>query len=390
MPDKERIRIHLFHKLPTPYNDMLFRALHSHPNLDLVVYHLWSSRWNRPWTVKLATGYSNNYLKTRLGVDWNLAKRALVDRQSFFLVGDWAHAASIAVLLARILRQAPVSIWADTPQEWRRRPWLKRVLRRAFLSWLLVRMDVVFGTGQLAMDALVDMGAPRERVVNLPCFVDHQLPLTWSGDSAAREKSRAFRELVGCRDKGVVLLMAGTCIHRKGQDIGIRAFAACRETTNTDMGMIIAGDGPDRQRLEELARSLGVADRIAFLGWLDPEEMEAAYAACDIVLHSARWDPFPLVVLEGMSWGKVVIGSDVCGSVHDRIVHGVNGFVFPAEDIDTLTAIIKESVLQPQRRHEIGLEARRTAEAWPVERGVRTIVQSAQQALNGRRKQAIV
>jgi hypothetical protein len=41
---KERLRIHLFHKLPTPYNDMLFRALHSHEEVDLLVHHLWRSR----------------------------------------------------------------------------------------------------------------------------------------------------------------------------------------------------------------------------------------------------------------------------------------------------------------------------------------------------------
>jgi len=85
--------------------------------------------------------------------------------------------------------------------------------------------------------------------------------------------------------------------------------------------------------------------------------------------------------LEGMSWGKVVIGSDVCGSVQDRIVHGVNGFVFPSEDIDALAATMKEIVLQSERMREIGLEARRTAEKWPVERGVETIVQMAQQVL---------
>jgi hypothetical protein len=112
----------------------------------------------------LATGYPNHYLKTRLGVDWSLLRRAFVERQSFFLVGDWGHVASVAVLLARILRRAPVSIWVDTPQEQLPRPWLKKVLRHAFLSWLLPRTDDVFGMGQPAMDVLVGMGVPQGQV----------------------------------------------------------------------------------------------------------------------------------------------------------------------------------------------------------------------------------
>jgi glycosyltransferase involved in cell wall biosynthesis len=375
------IKIHLFHKLPTPYNDMLFRALHLHPEVDLLVHHLWRNRWNRPWTVELATGYPNHYLKTWLGVDWSLLWKALTERESFFLVGDWAHAASIVILATRILMKAPVSIWADTPQEQLPRPWLKRNLRRAFLDQLLPKMDVVFGTGQPALKALANMGISQNRLVNLPCFVDLQFPNKLFEDNAILEERQDLRQRVGCSEKNILLLMAGTCSYKKGYDIGIRAFANCWHDFK-NIRMIIAGEGPKRQELENLAVSLGVAEQITFLGWLNPHEMNVAYAACDIVLHTARWDPFPLVILEGMSWGKVVIGSDVCGSVQDRIIHGRNGFVFPSEDVEALITLIKDVVSSPEQMHSIGLEARRTAEQWPVERGVETIVQTARKVLS--------
>lgn len=382
MPSQEKIRIHLFHKLPTPYNDLLFRALHSHAGIELLVHHLWRSRWNRPWTVELATGYPNHYLKTRLGIDWGLVKTGLFERESFFVVGDWAHVPSIALLLVRIFRRASVSIWSDTPQEQIHRPWLKKVLRRAFLCWLLPRMDVVFGTGEPARRSFMAMGVPEGKIVNLPCFVDLQTPLVWHRDIKSQKKSRSFRELVGCSDEGVVFLMSGACVSWKGQDIGIRAFAACRCKLETKMGMIIAGEGPDRRNLEDLARALGVSDQVAFLGWLNPDEMNVAYSACDVVVLSSRRDAYPLVVLESMSWGKIVIASDVCGSAQDRIIQGVNGYIFPSEKIDALSSIMGEAVSNPERMQRIGLEARRTAEQWPVERGVETIVQTAQKVMN--------
>lgn len=377
------ICIHLYHKLPTPYNDYLFRELGKQKDIDLQVYHLWSHRVNRPWKLKLANGYNNHYLNTKyLGIDWKLLKVAFNDRDSFFMVGDWAHASSISILLLRIFLKAPVSIWADTPQENLPRPWYKRIPRKAFLSWLLPKMDFVFGTGEPGTRTLKSMGTPLDRVVNLPCYVDLSIPTLFSEEERCIELSAEFREKVRCKNNGVVFLMSGMCTYKKGHDIGIKAFALSIKTIPTRMGLLIAGTGPERAKLEKLVDEYGISDRVSFLNWLEPDDMNAAYLACDVFLHCARWDPFPLVILEAMSWGKAVVGSNACGSVQDRIKYGENGFSFQSGNVDELSALIEKLTNDSRLRYELGKAARKTAEGWPVEKGVATIVNAARKALS--------
>ena len=126
-------------------------------------------------------------MKPIWGIDWRLLKTAWCDVDSFFIVGDWAHLPTVAVILARYLRRAPVALWVDTPVEDVKRPVLKQWLRRRFLKWLLPKPDIIFGTGRKAKRVLLEMGARAEQFVDLPFLVDLDRPsFSWkrSRDSA--------------------------------------------------------------------------------------------------------------------------------------------------------------------------------------------------------------
>lgn len=367
------INLHILHKLPTPYNDTFFRALHAHEKINLQVYHLWRGSWRRPWKTELGTGYPNIYMQLKMGLDWGLLKRAWADVDSLFLIADWGHLASLAVILTRYVRRAPVAVWADTPQEEIYRPPVKKWLRRRLLRSLLRRMDIVFGTGAVGLRVLATMGAKPERLVNLPCFVDLERPAEARSDGEVGEKALRLRERVGCGRGGTVFSMVGTLVEKKGNDIGLAAFARCRRESETPVGMLIVGDGPDRPMLEKMAADFGLTGSVAFLGWQEPREMESVYLASDAVVHPARYDPFPLVVLETMSWSKAVIGSDACGSIEDRVRHGINGMSFRSEDVDDLAKMMIELSGDPGKLKEMGRRARETAETWHVAKGVEII-----------------
>ena len=181
------LRIHQIHKLPAPYSDFFFQALADHPGLDFHVYYLWRGSWRRPWKSELGLGYMNTFMKPVWGIDWRRLKTAWCDVDSLFIVGDWAHLPTVAVVLARYLRRAPVALWVDTPAEDIKRPVLKQWLRRRFLAWLLPKPDIIFGTGRKARRVLLEMGARAEQFVDLPFLVDLDRPKLAeqrSGDSA--------------------------------------------------------------------------------------------------------------------------------------------------------------------------------------------------------------
>ena len=371
------VRIHQIHKLPTPYSDFFFQALEENPDVDFHVYHLWRGSWRRPWKSELGLGYHNTFMQPIAGIDWPLLKTAWRDVDSLFIVGDWAHRPTVAVLLARYLRRAPVALWVDTPMEDVQRPALKQWLRRRFLKWLLPKPDIIFGTGSKAMRVLLEMGARAEQFVDLPFLVDLDRPQVAAREVEIQRQAQKLRQAVHCGPEGVVFSMIGRLAAIKGNDIGLQAFARCRQHAPRPVGLLIAGEGPERHNLEALANRLGSGHAVSFLGWQEPVGVEAVYLASDVILHPARIDPFPVVILDAMNWSRVVIGSDVCGNVEDRIIPGVNGFSFPSEDVDALAKIMLDLVRHPSRLPEVGAQARKTAAAWPVERGVATVVEQA-------------
>jgi len=371
------LRIHQIHKLPAPYSDYFFQALEDNPNIDFQVYYLWRGSWQRPWKSELGRGYHNTFMEPIAGIDWPLLKTAWRDVDSLFIVGDWAHLPTVAVILARCLRRAPVALWVDTPVEDVPRPVLKQWLRRRFLQWLLPKPDIIFGTGRKARRVLLEMGARAEQFVDLPFLVDLDRPALAAQEAQIRHQAQKLRDTVHCGPEGVVFSILGRLAAIKGNDIGLQAFARCRQQAPRPVGLLIAGEGPERHNLEALAHRLGLGTAVSFLGWQEPTGVEAVYLASDVILHPARVDPFPVVILDAMNWSRVVIGSDVCGNVEDRIIPGVNGFSFPAEDVDELARIMLDLVQHPSRLPEIGAQARKTAAAWPVERGVAVVVEQA-------------
>ena len=184
-------------------------------------------------------------------------------------------------------------------------------------------------------------------------------------------RARLLRKSVGCDDDGTVFVMSGTIdLAKKAQDLGLEAFARLRSRVARPVGLLLAGAGKELQLLEQRARELNVDGIVQFLGWQEPDEMNSVYLAADVLLHPANYDPFPLVVVEAMSFGRAVIGSDQCGSVQERVRDGVNGYSFRAGHLDELVAAMSRLAEDHEHLISTQLEARRTADTWPLERGV--------------------
>jgi glycosyltransferase involved in cell wall biosynthesis len=93
-----------------------------------------------------------------------------------------------------------------------------------------------------------------------------------------------------------------------------------------DFRLVIGGDGPERARCERLAREIGVAPRISWLGWLDdPIDF---YRAVDLFCLPSRDKQFGIVLLEAMQFGLSVFATDTYGP-RDIIVPDVTGWLVP-------------------------------------------------------------
>ena len=98
------------------------------------------------------------------------------------------------------------------------------------------------------------------------------------------------------------------------------------------------------------------------------------YLKAHALIHpSCTHDSYPNAVLEGMAAGLVVFGSDVSGSVTDRIENGVSGFIHQAGNVEQLAAQIIAFLRHPEGFASIGMIARSKSEEWPIDYGIRTI-----------------
>lgn len=145
------------------------------------------------------------------------------------------------------------------------------------------------------------------------------------------------------------ILYLGQLIRGKGVDLLLPALAALRVPWHAT----VAGDGNDRAMLEELAGSLGIADRVRFTGWLN--DPGSCFDRCDAAVFPSRWqEPFGLSGAEALAHGVPVVAFDT-GGVREWLDDGVSGFVVPERDSGAMAAKLEQLWNEPGLRKQMGL-----------------------------------
>lgn len=130
-----------------------------------------------------------------------------------------------------------------------------------------------------------------------------------------------------------------------GIDVALRAFAAVAAKLPAAR-LSVAGSGPLRDELEQLATTLGVADRVRFTGRLDRDQMAALYREADLSLNPSHVDNMPNSVLESLASGVPVVSTDV-GGVPFIVEHGRTALLVPANDAEAMGAAALQILTDP-------------------------------------------
>ena len=124
--------------------------------------------------------------------------------------------------------------------------------------------------------------------------------------------------------------------------------------------LLMVGEGPERAAAQTLARRLGIADRVRFLG--QQESAAELTGMAHLFLLPSEEESFGLSALEAMSCGLPVIGSDA-GGLPEVVRHAETGYLLPVGDVEGMAARAIEVLKDEERRHEMGLAGRRRAAA---------------------------
>jgi glycosyltransferase involved in cell wall biosynthesis len=132
--------------------------------------------------------------------------------------------------------------------------------------------------------------------------------------------------------------------------------------------VLFLGHGELRDDLEAFAKANAV--QVRFAGFVNQTELPRFYGAADVFVLPSTYEPRGAVVNEAMASGLPVIVTDVCGSVGDIVLHGDNGFVFPAGDASALAAQLDELASNASLRRRMAQRSREIIASWDYARGV--------------------
>jgi len=150
-------------------------------------------------------------------------------------------------------------------------------------------------------------------------------------------------------------LFVGRLEPRKGIDYLIRSIK------DTNMKSIIVGDGPDRVRLEELAKRNNVTSNITFTGSVPEEDLRHLYAGANFFVLPSISEGLPLTVLEAMSSGKPVVANNING-IPEVVQHGYNGLLVEPSNINSFRYNMQTLVDDASLCMIMGQRARTTVE----------------------------
>jgi glycosyltransferase involved in cell wall biosynthesis len=110
---------------------------------------------------------------------------------------------------------------------------------------------------------------------------------------------------------------------------------ACAQicSRGVDVECSIAGHGPERRHLESLIRSCGLEERVTLLGYVPDEQMDSLYERADVVVLTSRSEGIPLVLMEAMARGKIVLAPAITG-IPELVIAGKTGFLYEPGSLD--------------------------------------------------------
>jgi glycosyltransferase involved in cell wall biosynthesis len=189
------------------------------------------------------------------------------------------------------------------------------------------------------------LGYKRERIVTVPNGVFASAVVT-SADRVA------MRVSLGLGDGDFAVLCVANLRVEKGVDAFVEAVRRARDESRLTLRGLVAGDGPERERLERVVAGI---DGVELLG--SRGDVPDLMAACNAVALLSDAEALPMSILEAMALAKPVVTSDV-GGAREAVAHGETGFVVPPGDAAAATAALAKLAADPAAAQAMGERGR--------------------------------
>jgi glycosyltransferase involved in cell wall biosynthesis len=235
--------------------------------------------------------------------------------------------------------------------------------------------DQVVVPSTATFNLLHSLGIPEDRITLTPYSVDND----WWKEQSSRVDRDAIRRSWGIApDASVILFCAKLQPWKRPLDL-LRAFALA---TVPNSALLFAGEGPLRPALEAEAVTLGIAQRVHFLGFVNQSQLPSIYTASDLMVLPSEYEPFAVVVNEASCCGCPVIASDRVGAAQDLIAPVNPSFIYPCGNVDALAKLLKVALADPVAFTKYGHAARQRMETWSIRENIFASVEAIRRAVS--------
>jgi len=360
------IRVAAVFPEPTPYRAPLLDRVAARPEIDLTVIYAAASVAGRTWRVApqhravflrgVPIPGARRILRHDYPLTPGIARALERARPDIVVVSGWSTFAAQAAIAWCRLKRVPYLLVVESHDEGPRAGW-RRMVKGAVVPRIVRGASGALVTGTLAHRSMVSRGAPQERVRVFANTID----VEGFGERADRlSESRAeLREDLGAGPDDVVVLSVARLVPEKGLDLLVNAVA---EAGDPRLLLVLAGNGPELDRLEDLAQVRGV--RVVFAGDREWERIVEVYVAADIFALLSEREPWAVVVNEAAACGLPLVLSDPVGAAHDLLRDGENGVLVAAGDVEAAADALRRLAGDPGLRREYGARSREVAQDW--------------------------
>jgi glycosyltransferase involved in cell wall biosynthesis len=373
------IRVLIIASHPVQYSSPIFRMMARDPRIEVQVAYcamLGAETHLDPdfgvevkWDIPLLDGYPWVALRNRaphprvgaffglVNLDvWSVIRKGKFD--AVIAYTGYAYATFWIALLASKLRRIPFLFGTDAHELTSRdkKKWKLWIKKRVWPR-LYRYADKVLVPSTAGVNLMRSLGIPQTRIGLTPYTVDNE----WWIEQANKSNRLAVRNRLGIPPNAIVIVFSAKLQPWKRPHDLLRAFA---NIGMDEAYLVFVGDGLLRSALESEAKSLGIAEKVRFLGFLNQSALPATYEACDVLALTSEYEPFGVVVNEAMLCRCCAVVSDRVGAGFDLVRDGETGFTFPVGDIDALSRILRALVQDPVGSRLMGQAARERMKTW--------------------------
>jgi glycosyltransferase involved in cell wall biosynthesis len=210
-----------------------------------------------------------------------------------------------------------------------------------FKSLIIKQFDGYFNFGTLSKNYLLSLGAKAKKMlVNRNCVDNKALRDIYQKCLPQRTEKQKKLNLASKN-----FIFVGRLIEYKNLFHFIEAFGMATTKTKNEWGIIILGDGEQKEDLQRFVFEKNIQN-LSFQKGVSWQQVPEYLALSDVLVLPSYSEPWGLVVNEAMACGLPVMVSEKCGCAVDLVKNGENGFVFSPNNIDQLTGLLLKFINQ--------------------------------------------